>query len=176
MARTVTPISVVHHTGLSIGAINVNTSIVRSSYNIGIITSVERGSISVGGTRTIIIPKNVPNMAGLSTSSFIGGYIYRTGSTNGLIYTVYTNPSIPKGLNILTNGGTMYCPKFRRCLISHIRASRFITTSNGTVATGNTNISIRFNLGVIRELYNRTRTREVFGSVRYGWGRDSRGG
>lgn len=166
-ARTLTPISMVHETGLSIGAINMANRYIADSRNIPIGTSVAVSGVSLSSIRNIMLPNNVPKALGLRT----GGGILRTIGCdyrgNGVITTVYTTPSVLNRLKVLSNGGTAYFPNFRGRLGNTSCANARAMASNGVVATGNTNYTVRFNRTVISLTMSGSTTSGIVNSVRY---------
>ncbi len=163
--RTLYPVSVLEHTNFSMGAMNVNSGAIGNSRGVPIIYSVATSRTMFRGLRTIVLPNNVPKAIGLRGSGAMRDVVSCTGDGNVLVNTVYTTPSVLNRGNVLGNGGTAYFSNFRGSLCNtRIRGTRIIA-SNGVVATGNTNITFRFNFGLLRCLGNARTTRGLGATV-----------
>lgn len=164
--RTLTPISVLHHNKVSMGAIDVGTaSVITSTRNIRIGTSVVFTSTSFDSTSLLVLPNKVPNTGGLSRRRNIHTTLIHRTRRRGLVNTVYTTPVILNRLKLLHNGHTAYCPNFRARLSNTACATRPYATSNGVVANGNPNTSFTCTCQLLRRFGNTNIIRRLGGKV-----------
>lgn len=153
--RTFASISIVEHTKLGMRVIAMAPSrVIAKTRSIPILYSGGMIGYSFFSTRLMLLPNNVPNTSALRGYKRLHGLMLHFTRRRGPVTTVYTTPVMLNGLKLLGNGGTAYCPNFRRCLRNTRYANTPMRESNGVVANGKPNTTVRFTLTMIRLLRN----------------------
>ncbi len=164
--RTLTAMSVLHHTKISAHVISVsNTLAMDKTRNVQIRTSVLVRSVSFTRTSVLILPNKLPKTCGLTTRRYLTRNVVGRCGSNGPLTTVYTTPLICNHVKLLGKLGTAYCPKFRGRLRNTYCATTLIRGSNLFVAKGKPTTMFRFNCAVTRTLMKGGGTSSIEGNV-----------
>lgn len=150
----------------------------RASRNVAVGTSLGFRSVrDFRSTSVLLLPNKVPNDDRLGRRRNMHRTLVTRRGTNGQVNTVYTTPVILTDANVLSNGGTAYCPKFRRCFDSDARcATALFRRSNGIVANRNPTTALPCTCGVLDCFTNSNVANRLRGNVvcarlvRDGWG------